>query len=645
MRRILIALPILLQTYTAHAIDIDEGGLGEMSGLETYIYRNNTTIAGTETRLVAERPLGDYYVIFVDNIGGYAHYNTMINMHNGEPTHLHLGNPGAGKISHVEVTNGNTKNNVTLDGNTDLTTQGDFGYVASAWSGNSITITNGHVDRITGTMTKELIELKIEADGGLGGTGGQDVKARTAQISGRTDNVQLHVDKLNLDGKMSFDTSSHLGTRGGVVETNGENIGPNIVIEREGAIELVDHEDTTQTEYYGIEATGTPDVSITNYGHISATSSTTNSELNNVAGIGLSGGTVTNYGEINSTQFALVSGGGETTFVNNGTVTGAVGRNATREGKLTFSNEGTWNVRSDPLDAERKTIIDDVLNYGLITTIATDDGDHKLRSRRLMNAGEIDVRENTLELMGDYRGVNGKLTTRTTLGGDESPSTQLIINGNSSGTTAVAVENAGGNGATTIDGITLVKVNGTDTSEFKEDGRITAGAYDYRLVRYETNDGTEWRLSSENNPDPGPVPPGPVPPGPVPPGPVPPGPVPPGPKPKPVHKYRPEAVSYSENLRQANTLFLTSDNQRRAVGEYTDPVTGRTETSSLWLSQTGGHATRHDTSGQLKTAYNSYATQLGGTVLSLPAGDDGRLEAGVQAGYGRASGDSRSALT
>lgn len=37
--------------------------------------------------------------------------------------------------------------------------------------------------------------------------------------------------------------------------------------------------------------------------------------------------------------------------------------------------------------------------------------------------------------------------------------------------------------------------------------------------------------------------------------------------------------------------------------------------------------------------------QLGGTLLSLPAGDDGRLEAGVQAGYGHARGNTRSGLT
>lgn len=171
----------------------------------------------------------------------------------------------------------------------------------------------------------------------------------------------------------------------------------------------------------------------------------------------------------------------------------------------------------------------------------------------------------------------------------------------------------------------MVRATTVDGEGFAKKGRIIAGAYEYDLVRVENPDNTEWRLTSEVTP-------------------VPPGPTPPVP-PKPVHKMRPEAVAYAENLRQANTLFMTDSEQRRAVGEYTDSVTGRTETSSLWLSQTGGHSTRHDASGQLKSNYNRYTVQLGGTLLSLPAGDDGRLEAGVQAGYGHARGNTRSGLT
>ncbi|HCA3884416.1 TPA: autotransporter outer membrane beta-barrel domain-containing protein [Salmonella enterica] len=241
-------------------------------------------------------------------------------------------------------------------------------------------------------------------------------------------------------------------------------------------------------------------------------------------------------------------------------------------------------------------------------------------------------------IVGNYQaGTGARLVTGGALGGDETQLPTLTIHGTvSGGTTHVLVDNIGGTGAATTDGILVVRADSVYGEGFTKEGRIVAGAYDYDLVRVESDDHTEWRLTSALTP----VPPGPVPP--VPPGPEPgPEPVPPAP----VHVVRPEAVTYAENLRQANTLFMTDSEQRRAVGEYTDPVTGRTETSSLWLSQTGGHSARHDASGQLKSDYNRYTVQLGGTLLSLPAGDDGRLEAGVQAGYGHARGNTRSGLT
>lgn len=287
-----------------------------------------------------------------------------------------------------------------------------------------------------------------------------------------------------------------------------------------------------------------------------------------------------------------------------------------------------------------------IINHGTIRAIRDDrGGDSIIHSASFFNDGTIDIRSAPLTIVGDYVGMAGsKIWTSGVLGGDETQLPNLVITGTVSGddTTLVKVDNLGGAGAATTDGILVVRAGTVEAGGFEKEGRIVAGAYDYDLVRVESGDHTEWRLTSALTPEPpGPVPP--VPPGPEP-GPEPVPPVPPVP-PAPVHVVRPEAVTYAENLRQANTLFMTDSEQRRAVGEYTDPVTGRTETSSLWLSQTGGHSTRHDASGQLKSDYNRYTVQLGGTLLSLPAGDDGRLEAGVQAGYGHARGNTRSGLT
>ncbi|EMK7712822.1 autotransporter outer membrane beta-barrel domain-containing protein, partial [Yersinia enterocolitica] len=66
---------------------------------------------------------------------------------------------------------------------------------------------------------------------------------------------------------------------------------------------------------------------------------------------------------------------------------------------------------------------------------------------------------------------------------DASVTDKLVVNGNTAGTTHVAVTNLGGSGATTLNGIELIKVNGLSDGEFIKQGRIVAGAYDYSLAR------------------------------------------------------------------------------------------------------------------------------------------------------------------
>lgn len=290
------------------------------------------------------------------------------------------------------------------------------------------------------------------------------------------------------------------------------------------------------------------------------------------------------------------------------------------------SEKGVWeSTFTDSEAIPRCGEIKNVDNRGILRTLtAREDMPSTLKSAVTENNGTIDISRNRLVIDGDYiGGENARLETSARLGGDDTVVPTLTITGTASGkTTKVKVNNLGGEGGTTVEGITVVAAKSTTGEGFTKDGRIVAGTYDYDLVRYETPEMTEWRLISTAVPGPTP-----------------------GPTPEPVHKYRPEAAAYGENMRQANTLFLTGSDQRQAVGEYTDPVTGRTETSSLWLSQTGGHSTRHDASGQLKSDYNRYVVQLGGTVLSLSAGKDGYLDAGFQAGYGHASGDNRSGMT
>ncbi|HEA0304607.1 TPA: hypothetical protein RU568_004088, partial [Salmonella enterica] len=388
MRPKLLTVLILLQLSTAHCAIVKEGSSYVLGDNIAAIIRDDLSPQGALTNLTAQLTFPEYSVTYNQAQATPMAFNTKITMLNNAPSVIHLGSAGSVTDSNVEVINLKAKNNVTMEGGTKLITRGNFGDIGVYMEDNAITIASGHVDRISRTDSGVLNKLEITEEGRLGETSvGREVKANEAQIAGGTDNILLNTDKLLLNGRMTFDTSTYEGTRGGVVNTAPGGGTAEIVIGREGVIELVDHEDARYTEYSGVLVKNGDFASITNNGFISATSATTASDRNNVAGIALTGGAVTNNGEINSTQFALISTSGATEFTNNGTVTGAVGRNASRIGRLTFANYGTWNVRSNPQLAGTETIIDTVQNLGLITT-TTANGDQKLISRRLINAGE-----------------------------------------------------------------------------------------------------------------------------------------------------------------------------------------------------------------------------------------------------------------
>ncbi|EBK2138018.1 autotransporter outer membrane beta-barrel domain-containing protein, partial [Salmonella enterica subsp. enterica serovar Enteritidis] len=84
----------------------------------------------------------------------------------------------------------------------------------------------------------------------------------------------------------------------------------------------------------------------------------------------------------------------------------------------------------------------------------------------------------TLTVEGNFYG-GGTLKMNTTLGGDDSPTDKLIVEGDTSGNTLVAVNNIGGTGSQTVNGIEIVEVYGDSAGTFAKAGRIVAGAYDY----------------------------------------------------------------------------------------------------------------------------------------------------------------------
>lgn len=236
------------------------------------------------------------------------------------------------------------------------------------------------------------------------------------------------------------------------------------------------------------------------------------------------------------------------------------------------------------------------------------------------NSGTInliaDAPGNVLTIGGNYTGNNGTLLMNTVLGGDSSATDKLVIKGDASGQTHVAVVNAGGTGAQTLNGIELIQVDGNaDGAEFVQTGRIAAGAYDYTLGRGQGANSGNWYLTSgKNTPDPVP-----------------------NPEPNPGgydNDLRPEAGSYTANIAAANTMFVTSLHERLGKRQYTDVVTGEQKETSMWMRHEGGHNRWRDGSGQLKTQGNRYVLQMGGDLAQWSQNGIDRWHLGVMAGYG-----------
>lgn len=309
----------------------------------------------------------------------------------------------------------------------------------------------------------------------------------------------------------------------------------------------------------------------------------------------------------------------------------------------------------------------------------------------LTNAGKVIVSANqpgtTLKVNGNYIGNNGLLVFGTTLGGDDSISDRLLISGDTTGTSRVAVTNLGGNGAQTLNGIELITVGGKSSGEFVQQGRIVAGAFEYHLTRGKNDETSNWYLSnykddvggsgsggdnegngidsgsneagsgsgggnegngidSGNNEDgvgsagsgsnegqngdsdsgshEGNIDG----------GVTESGEDNAGIDANKIQLLRPEGGVYSASLIAADTMFRSNLSDRLGETEYTDNITGEDKSTSLWIKNRGSHSRYTDKSGQLKTRSNSYTLLMGGDMARFNSDNGSSLRIGALAGYG-----------
>lgn len=336
-----------------------------------------------------------------------------------------------------------------------------------------------------------------------------------------------------------------------------------------------------------------------------------------------------------------------TTVLNAGTIEGVV-QLASGHDTVINDTTGVWNVRQWS-DSDRDGIRDTIaaeatsdfgggtttlINRGVVALAANPDGTaNKAIFRNLTtfnNKGSLKLTNNvagdTFTIDGDYAGNWGTIELDTVLGDDRSLTDKVIINGSTSGQSYVTVNNLGGAGAQTRDGIKVIDVNGTSSGTFSQKGRIVAGAYEYYLHKNSvSNSDGDWYLRSEL-PDDNPTP----------------SHLKPTPSPIPAPIVRPEPGSYMFNHMAANTLFLTRLHDRLGETQYTDALTGEHNVTSLWLRQVGGHNRAHDSSGQLNNQANRYVTQIGGDIAQWSTDNTDRWHLGVMAGYAKQNSNTES---
>lgn len=279
----------------------------------------------------------------------------------------------------------------------------------------------------------------------------------------------------------------------------------------------------------------------------------------------------------------------------------------------------------------------------------------------------------TLRVDGDLTGA-GTFAIHARLGADGSPRDLLHVVGDTRGAFGLQVDNAGGTGGLTAEGIRVVQVDGASDGRFALAGRAVGGAYEYFLFkgRPTVADGN-WYLRSEfvppppdpcdsdptgpgctPPPDPDPCDANPALPGCPPPTdpcladpelPVcrPPPPIceqdPTLPACRPTPIYRPELAAYLANTTAAIDLF------QYALRGQTGAGTGRTDGArdrGLWLRVDGQQGRLPRQAGQLSVSQERSVVRIGSDLWTRA---DGRAAWGLMAAHGVATASTASLLT
>ncbi|WP_024911523.1 autotransporter outer membrane beta-barrel domain-containing protein [Chania multitudinisentens] len=251
---------------------------------------------------------------------------------------------------------------------------------------------------------------------------------------------------------------------------------------------------------------------------------------------------------------------------------------------------------------------------------------------------------------GSYKGEGGTLRLNTVLGGDDSVTDRLVITGSSSGQSWLQVNNVGGQGAKTVEGIEVISVTKESNGVFNLQKPVVAGAYEYLLHKGGKQDPANgnWYLRSEAVKTPEPPKPEIPKPGvpevetPDPEAPAPgttdPQTPPPGNSPS---LLRVDAAAYLNNQNAAVHMFDHTRSDR--MGEPGLGARGKEGNGAVWIRAHRNNLDAGVVGKQLSVETDLDVMQIGGELQH--AVGESRLHTGIMLGYGNADTQATSDLS
>lgn len=553
------------------------------------------------------------------------------------------------------VTTDNSTVTVSSDMNAQISLQNDNGKVIVNNGGViSSSDPNGVLQFISPNTGSTAWE--ITNNGSILNTAPKDSSHQGVFVSGGNGSLAI-----NNNGKISANDSSVwvMGFSGDVAINNSET-------------------GTIESESYAIDTYGSSDTELTvdNKGTIKASGAT---------GYAIGGDaktTIRNSGTISANAYAVQTGSKndtlilDTTSVITGKVdlgggddelqlvgasgTGTISDLSTYSNieKLTKDEDGTWVLKGTSNDFTAGTTVkagsllldtDSKLTSNVTVNSGSTFGGYGEVVGNVDNSGTIAVANaapgfsdggmSTFTVDGNYTGNNGDLVMNMALGDDSSSGSKFVVTGDTAGTTNVTINNAGGMGGETVEGIEVIEVDGKSDGVFTQKGRIVAGAYDYTLVKGNSTSDKNWYLTSELSPegddggdgkdnsdnngsggdngnsDDGshagnrPV--------------------------------RPEVGGYMSNQAMAKSMFIGTMHDRVGEQGLIQSMQSDSLMPSTWLRTSGSH-TKSNSAGNIDNDTDTTMFQLGNDLTSWSSTGSDRFHVGFIFGYGDAKTDSYS---